>query len=655
MVKLGNSGTDKRQYVRLDTVFPVQFRLVTIDGKINLSDLLQGFTSNLSKGGICLCAHNFESRFLQLIKEHKVKFSLLIDIPFFKKPIPALALPVWTKEDAGEVNKCYIGLSYEKIDSAANRKLMSYARGKKLFVPLVLGAIVLLGALLASNSLMNMKLTQKNKALIRELTAVIRESSAARQKINDVNKEKELLETSIQVLEARIQQIDGERLALENKTQVKSGELTEQSQKIETFSALIKQLTAEKEGLKSKLAAILAKENAITKEIARIDQKKAILEKANFDAMYQWIRVHQNPRTGLVMSFEGDSDINGWAFTYDQSLVIQAFTNFNDLERARKMLEFFAGRAERKDGLFLNAYYAVDGSPAEFIVHCGPNLWLGIAVIQYTSKTNDQRYLKIAEDIAEGIINLQKQDPEGGLRGGPGVTWYATEHNLDAYAFFDMLYTLTGKQKYSQSRDKVLDWLVKNTYNKADVPIKRGKGDSTIATDTYAWSIAALGPDKLKSLGMDPGKIMDFAEETCGVNICYVNSEGDKAQIKGFDFAPQRHVARGGVISSEWTAQMVISFKILADYYLRQGLFARENDYRLKADEYLLSLSKMIICSPSASGQGANCLPYATQDFVDTGHGWYTPKGKATGSVSGTAYTIFAYYNYNPLELKNRK
>jgi hypothetical protein len=60
----------------------------------------------------------------------------------------------------------------------------------------------------------------------------------------------------------------------------------------------------------------------------------------------------------------------------------------------------------------------------------------------------------------------------------------------------------------------------------------------------------------------------------------------------------------------------------------------------------------MVITSPSPSGQGGICLPYATQDFVDTGHGWMTPKGKSTGSVSGTAYTLFAHYNYNPLELE---
>jgi len=69
-------------------------------------------------------------------------------------------------------------------------------------------------------------------------------------------------------------------------------------------------------------------------------------------------------------------------------------------------------------------------------------------------------------------------------------------------------------------------------------------------------------------------------------------------------------------------------------------------------DEYLVQLGNMIISSPSPSGQGEGCLPYATQDVVDTGHGWITPKGKSTGSVAGTTWTLFAYYNYNPLELK---
>jgi hypothetical protein len=144
---------------------------------------------------------------------------------------------------------------------------------------------------------------------------------------------------------------------------------------------------------------------------------------------------------------------------------------------------------------------------------------------------------------------------------------------------------------------------------------------------------------------------MDFAEENCAVEVEYQRPDGEKVRIRGFDFAPKRHVSRGGVVSSEWTAQMILSLRMMADYYHKKGMELRAQDYETKADKYLAELSKMIISSPSPSGQGEGCLPYSTQDYVDTGHGWTTPKGNSTGCVAGTAYTIFAYYRYNPLQL----
>jgi hypothetical protein len=99
---------------------------------------------------------------------------------------------------------------------------------------------------------------------------------------------------------------------------------------------------------------------------------------------------------------------------------------------------------------------------------------------------------------------------------------------------------------------------------------------------------------------------------------------------------------------------MVIAFKIMSAFYSKKNIPDQSRAYAMKADEYLSELSKMIISSASPSGQGEGCLPYATNDYVDTGHGWMTPKGRSTGSVAGTAYTIFAYYNYNPLEVKER-
>ena len=96
---------------------------------------------------------------------------------------------------------------------------------------------------------------------------------------------------------------------------------------------------------------------------------------------------------------------------------------------------------------------------------------------------------------------------------------------------------------------------------------------------------------------------------------------------------------------------MVLAYKLMADFYRRKGFAVKARAYEMKADNYLTNLCKLIISSPSPAGLGEGCLPYATQNSVDTGHGWATPGGSNTGSVAGTAYTLFAYYGYNPLEL----
>ncbi|MCX5712045.1 MAG: hypothetical protein NTY47_03105, partial [Candidatus Omnitrophica bacterium] len=376
------------------------------------------------------------------------------------------------------------------------------------------------------------------------------------------------------------------------------------------------------------------------------------LEKANLDKMYEWIKVHQSHGTGLVMSFEGDIDIADWAFIYDQSLASQVFMMFSDFGRAKDNLDFFARDAKTSQGLYYNAYYVNDGTPAEYTIHCGPNIWLGMAALQYCAKTKDRQFLGMAEHIANAIINIQNEDKDGGIRGGPTIAWFSTEHNLDAYAFFNMLHQMTGNSKYEQAAQKAFNWLIQHTYDRNDLPVKRGKGDSTIATDTYAWSIAAVGPAKLSSVGMNPDRIMEFAENNCSVEVDFVRPEGKVIKVKGFDFAAQHHAARGGVCSPEWTAQMITAFKLMSEYYYKQGLTAKARAYEHKADDSLAELASMVISSPSPSGQGESCLPYATQDSADTGHGWFTPKGKSTCSVAGTAYTIFAYYGYNPLQLQ---
>lgn len=642
-------GKECRRYIRLDSVFPVQFRLISPDGKRFLSEWLQGFTNNIGKGGICLEVHNLNPELAQLLRNQQAKISLEIEMPMTRSPVSASSRVAWMREMVAEANRYLIGLGYEQINQRQNNRIMRYAWTKKLFAPVVLSIILILGLGFAINSFISAKLIKGNRILVEQLVKILQESSVAKQKVKEITKEREDLQLKIQALESHIQAAE-EEMTGSKKLAGLENEL--KSKKIKELNSLIEQLSKEKEAIEEQLVAVQRKESLITEELLHLDKRKANLEKANLDKMYQWLKVHQNPRTGLIMSFEGDSDIENWAFIYDQALVAQAYTKFSDFERVQKIFDFFNRKAKRQGGQFFNAYYVNDGQPAEYVINSGPNIWLGIAIMHYINKTQDRSYLRLAEEIANAIINLQDQDIDGGIRGGPNVEWFATEHNLDAYAFFNMLYKVTGKLQYQKARDKVLNWLVQHTYDKSDIPIKRGKGDSTIATDTYAWSIAAIGPEKLEELGMHADRIMEFAEENCSIEVSYVRPDGKTLKIKGFDFAPQRHVARGGVVSSEWTGQMIIAFKIMADFYYKKNMIAKAHAYELKADTYLAELANMIISSPSPSGQGESCLPYATQDYVDTGHGWMTPKGSRTGSVSGTVHTIFAYYRYNPLELK---
>jgi len=640
------TGKERRQYIRLDTVFPVQLRLETPDGKNFLSDWLQGFSCDISRGGMCLTVNKLNRELADSIKEHKSRLSLEIDIPFKKQPILAKAQAAWIRPAQDIPNKYVIGITYEEIDWKQNNIIFWYALSKKLFIPAILGVIALLTAAFLFNSSINEGLSRTNKDLIVRLINTVKDSSSARQNLDKISKEKEGLQSEISSLHSRIQEAEAKKDDLSENDQA-IGDLV--NTKLVELNAMVEQLNQERTALREKLGILETKESVAKVQLETLDKKKADLEEANFNKMYRWLVVHQNPRTGLISSFEGDGDIKDWAFIYDQSLAAQAYTYSSDFGRAKKMFNFFLRKAQRKDGLFYNAYYANGGEPAEFIIHAGPNIWMGLAILQYTNKTQDIGFLDLAIEIAQGVLKLQ--DREGGIVGGPDIKWYSTEHNLDAYAFFNMLYRVTEDEKYKQAADSVLRWLIQNTYGRSELPIKRGKGDSTIATDTYAWSIAAIGPKKLLSIGMDPVKILEFAEQNCAVDAEFLRPEG-AVKIKGFDFASERHAGRGGIVSSEWTAQMVIAYRIMADYFKANGDLQSAQSYQQRADGYLAQLSNMIISSASPSGQGEGCLPYATQEYVDTGHGWYTPKGKTTGSVSGTAYALFAYYNYNPLELK---
>ncbi|MFC1703370.1 PilZ domain-containing protein [Candidatus Omnitrophota bacterium] len=634
---------DRRKYIRLKSVFPVEFRVVS-DTEPRWQ---QGFTSDVSTDGICLKINNADEQYLQDIYRGGMRLSLRIDIPLTGKGTNALAKITWIrKEKDAPINRYAVGLEFVKVDPAEAYRMVRYARRLRSSGRLAFYCVFIVGLYASFMYVNNVEMRYENQDLVQKLVNSVRQEEVLEGNLQKLSREKENAEDQILAY--------GERAAfLEKKiteVQIRGDERLEKE--VSDLKEELSLAKKEKKKIEKELLEAERKTKEIQDSLVSIKQEKEVLKKATIEKMYTWLSIHQNPRTGLVMSFEGDQQVGDWAFIYDQSLAAQAYLLFDDTERAKKIFNFFQRTAPETFEGFANAYFASSEDVAEYSVHAGPNIWVGIALLQYFHKTSSDEYMPLTKKIADWLIAFQEQDPEGGIRGGPKDRWFSTEHNLDAFAFFSMFYEITGEQKYNLARDKVLQWVVAHAYDKTEVPIKRGKGDATIATDTYAWSIAALGPKLLKKVAMDPDEIITFAEENCGVQVNYERSNGEVIAVKGFDFAKYRNMPREGIISTEWTAQMVLAFKIMQEYYRTSNDVVKSEYYAGKYSDYVSELEKLVISSPSPTGQGEGCLPYATEDDVDTGHGWRTPRGKSTGSLAATAYTIFAQKGYNPLQLK---
>jgi hypothetical protein len=640
-----SKAQERRQYIRLDSVFPVAIYLKK--SKTEDSHLIQAFTRDVSLGGLCLSVNDPDPNFISVVHSDNTSFDLLIDLPISRKPIEANVKCAWYEfDEAARPRQLLVGVSYEKIDPKDKKKILALARKIKWLPRAAVVAIVLLAGLLGASFYREQELTSKNKQLIANFYRVQETTDVYKRSVKKIDEKFTSAKT----------ELDQRKKAIGELSAKLKNIAVQQTENIEILTAektdLQKRLEAaltDKAALESQLKGLTANREKAARLYQEIGETRKELEEATTSNMYEWLKAHQNKFTGLIMSYEGDPYSKDLAFTYDQALAAQSFVLASDFERAAKILSFYRSRARKTAGGFANAYNCTTGLPAESVVHVGPNVWIAIAAIHYADKTNNKEYLVFAEDTARWVMALK--DSEGGVKGGPDAAWYSAEHNLDAYALFNMLYTVTRKDIYKKHRDSTLRWIKEYTYSRSDGSMRRGKGDSTIATDTLAWAIASIGPSTLMKEKMDPDSIMKFAEDHCLVSTTFTRSNEDVVNVKGFDFAKAKNMPRSGVVSTEWTAQMIISFKIMADFYIEMNDPDKADIYKNKSDLYLSELDKMVISSPSPSGQGAGCLPYASQPNADTGHGWRTPQGVATGSVSGTTYAIFARKDYNPLSL----
>jgi hypothetical protein len=143
----------------------------------------------------------------------------------------------------------------------------------------------------------------------------------------------------------------------------------------------------------------------------------------------------------LTRSYEiptGDPSYNrllNWSWTYDSAVTAASFVATGNQAQAKQVLDQLAA-LQFTDGSIDIAFDVSTGKGAA-TYRSGTIAWVGLAATKYDGRFNTSTYRTMAKKAADYLLTLQ--DANGLIRGGPGLPWFSTEHNLLAYEFLGHL------------------------------------------------------------------------------------------------------------------------------------------------------------------------------------------------------------------------
>lgn len=120
------AGEDKRRYIRLSTVFPIEFQFVDKD-KEPTSPVFQGVARNVGKGGICIEAKAISGKDVLDFIPGKTRLKLTINIPSSIVATETYGTVSWVEETSFYTLKTYIfGVEYDEIETKNQRMIYLY-------------------------------------------------------------------------------------------------------------------------------------------------------------------------------------------------------------------------------------------------------------------------------------------------------------------------------------------------------------------------------------------------------------------------------------------------------------------------------------------------------------------------------------------------
>jgi len=238
-----------RTYIRLNAVFPVEFQLLDVKTGAAIGDIRQGFTRNISKGGICLEFNSAEEGFEKILKERSAKLELFLHIPPGRKEIKATAGIAWYEKTKHErFTRYLVGLTFLDIDPDDRNRIYIHAKRMSL-TPKFIAAILLFLVISASFFyISDFKANVKNKKLMEEISRLSAGKAELEKKILTFDWEK----------------VDISGRLLENQKKIKDYEL--RAKELEKISAELKK--------KDEMLAGFKKERDASKKILKETLRK---------------------------------------------------------------------------------------------------------------------------------------------------------------------------------------------------------------------------------------------------------------------------------------------------------------------------------------------------------------------------------------------
>lgn len=264
MEKSQQGGPERRRYIRLNTVFPVELEIVSSDGKEVLSGFHQSFTRDVSEGGICLEINNLKDELAGRLNDKTAKMRLQINVPFSAKPISAEADAAWLKKiKEDHPNKFLIGISYKQIADRDRRRIVNFARLLWFKQKAIVAAVAVLSIAIAVAALQVSKKEALRREAEKKLVLVEEERSALSRALEDLRQSRSALESKLKVfeeeradLEKRLEAAKAEAEAKPEEVAKLEGELLKAQTKTAELNRDLEKFTKEKTKLEEQLKVI---------------------------------------------------------------------------------------------------------------------------------------------------------------------------------------------------------------------------------------------------------------------------------------------------------------------------------------------------------------------------------------------------------------